>query len=263
MISVTFIRHGESEDNSRGVWAGWKDSPLSALGRKQAQAVGEAFSGVKLDYIYASTLLRAYATGQAVCDAQPSPKPPFTANPNLREQHFGIAEGHPWVELAPDQTEEEMMAMNMFPPLSSHSAKFSGGESIDDLARRAEEAARECVLPHVLEDGVHVAIASHGYCISELIAALLRLDPDGRRNVSHRGLLNTAWTRVVISVKGSHTGPVDPANPPPLTVRVTHVNQFDHLDTISSFVEDEEGTQAAARTFFGGGSIKPAAAPEP
>ena len=32
--------------------------------------------------------------------------------------------------------------------------------------------------------------------------------------------------------QGSHTGPVDPANPPPLTVRVTHVNNCDHLDNI-------------------------------
>ena len=156
---------------------------------------------MKLDHIYASTLLRAYATGQAVHDAQPDPKPSFTANPNLREQHFGIAEGQPWAELASDQTEEEMIAKNIFPPLLSHSAKFSGGESIDDLACRAENAIRECVLPHVLEDGVHIAIASHGLCISELIAALLRLDPDARRNVSYRGLLNTAWTRVIISVK--------------------------------------------------------------
>ena len=156
---------------------------------------------MKLDYIYVSPLLRAYATGQAVRDAQPSPKPPFTANPNLREQHFGIAEGHPWEELAPGQTEEEMIAKNVFPALFSPSAKFPEGESINDLARRAEEAIRECVLPHVLEDSVHIAIASHGLCISELIAALLRLDPDASRNVSYRGLLNTAWTRVMISVK--------------------------------------------------------------
>lgn len=254
MITVTFIRHGESEDNPRGIWAGWKDAPLSALGRKQAQAVGKAFSGVKLDYIYSSPLLRASATGQAVRDAQPSPQLPFTANPNLREQHFGIAEGHPWVvEVPAGQTEEDMIANNVFPVLSSRSAKFPEGESLDDLARRAETGIKECVLPHVLEDDVHIAIASHGLCISELIAALLRLDPDSRRDVSYIGLLNTAWTRVTVSVKGGHVGPLDPENSPPLTVRVTDVNKYDHLNDIPSFVENEDESQAAARAFFGGG----------
>jgi broad specificity phosphatase PhoE len=174
---------------------------LALILDQQAQAVGKVFSGVKIDHIYASPLLRAHDTGQAVRNAQPSPQPPFTVNPNLREQHFGIAEGQPWVMAAADQTEEELLAKNMFPVLLSPSAKFPEGESIDDLARRAEEGIKECVLPHVLEDNVHIAIASHGLCISELIAALLRLDPDSRRNVSYRGLLNTAWTRATISVK--------------------------------------------------------------
>jgi broad specificity phosphatase PhoE len=173
----------------------------SAYPNQQAQAVGKAFSGVKIDYIYASPLLRAYATGKAVHDAQPSPQPPFTANPNLREQHFGIGEGQPWVEVPAGRTEEELIANNLFPVLSLRSAKFPEGESLDDLARRAEVGVKECVVPHVLEDGVHIVIASHGLCISELIAALLRLDPDSRRNVSYTGLLNTAWTRVTISVK--------------------------------------------------------------
>lgn len=32
MITVTCVRHGESTDNLRQVWAGWKDAPLSQHG---------------------------------------------------------------------------------------------------------------------------------------------------------------------------------------------------------------------------------------
>jgi broad specificity phosphatase PhoE len=171
---------------------------------QQAQAVGKAFSTVKIDYIYASPLLRAYATGQAVLATQPSPQPPFITNLNLREQHSGIAEGHPWImEIPEGQTEEELHAKNIFPYLYSRSAKFPQGESLDDLARRAEKAVAECVLPHILEDGAHIVIAGHGVCIGELIAAILRLDPESHGDVSYMGLFNTAWTRMTVSVKVS------------------------------------------------------------
>jgi broad specificity phosphatase PhoE len=170
---------------------------------QQAQALGKAFSEVKIDCIYASPLLRANATGLAVLDAQPHPKPPFIVNLNLREQYSGIAEGHPWVEVPAGQTEEELIAKNIFPILESRSAKFPEGESLDDLARRTEKAIAECVLPHVLEDGAHIVIAGHGVCIGELIAALVRLGSDSQEDVSYMymGLLNTAWTRVTVSVK--------------------------------------------------------------
>lgn len=157
---------------------------------------------MKIDYIYASPLLRAHATGQAVLHAQPAPQPPFIINPNLREQYSGIAEGHPWVVETPaGLTEEELFANNIFPILYSRSARFPEGESLDDLAVRAEKAIIECVLPHVLEDGAHIVIAGHGVCIGELIVALVRLDPDSRGDVSYMGLLNTAWTRVIVSIK--------------------------------------------------------------
>lgn len=82
--------------------------------------------------------------------------------------------------------------------------KFPGGESLDDLASRAEDAIAECIVPHLRAgDDLHIAMVSHGLCISELIAALLRLDPDSPRDLSYRGLLNTAWTRVTVSTKVS------------------------------------------------------------
>jgi broad specificity phosphatase PhoE len=146
-------------------------------------------------------LLRACATGQAVHAGQ-AHKPPFAINPKLREQHFGIAEGHPWVLQAPDNVSmEELFSKNVFPVLEARDAKFPKGESLEDLARRAKEAITECVLPHIQEDSVHIAIASHGLCISELIAAVVRLDPDSERGRSYAGLLNTAWTRLTIALK--------------------------------------------------------------
>lgn len=86
--------------------------------------------------------------------------------------------------------------------------KYPDGESLEDVVRRAEQAINELVMPHVWEaaahgkKGVHIAIVSHGICISELIPVLVVRDESGR-HPGHRwrGLLNTAWTRVTVNVK--------------------------------------------------------------
>ncbi|KAJ6588871.1 phosphoglycerate mutase [Mycena capillaripes] len=233
MLTVTFIRHGQSEDNVKSIWAGWKDAPLSEL----AAALGQAFlkSDTKFDFIYASDLLRADATGKAVLKYHASPKPPFTSDKRLREQHFGIAEGQPWVIETPrGHSLAKLYEQGIFPVLRSRDAKFPEGESLNDLALRAEKAIADCVVPHLSTKGdVHIAIASHGLCISELVAALLRLDPDSRRDISYAGLLNTAWTRAVVTVKdASFTGPLDVDHLPPLNVKVTDVNNDDHLASL-------------------------------
>ena len=124
----------------------------------------------------------------------------------------------------------ELYGQKIFPALYKRNEKFPEGESLDDLALRAEVAIRECVLPHVqcfpgmgsesqsdsnlervadgengmaVPGGVHVAITSHGNCIAELVSALLRLDPEANRNTRYSGLMNTAWTRVEICVRVS------------------------------------------------------------
>ncbi|KAJ7158317.1 phosphoglycerate mutase [Mycena crocata] len=259
MLTVTFIRHGQSQDNVKSIWAGWKDAPLSELGVKQAAALGQAFlKSTNIDFIYASDLLRAHATGQAVLNAHASPKPPFTSDKKLREQHFGVAEGNPWALTAPpNKTLEELIKEGIFPVLKDRAAKFPEGESLNDLGRRAEQAIAECVVPHLAAKGdLHIAIASHGLCISELVAALLRLDPDSRRDVSYAGLLNTAWTRAVVSIKdGSLDGPLDVNNLPPLTVQITDVNNADHLASLEIGTEDPAAVneeKSAAQAFFSG-----------
>lgn len=148
-------------------------------------------------HIYASDLKRAHDTGKAVHTALPSPKPPFTVTPLAREQYFGDAEGHKWaISIPPDTTREALHAQNIFPVYYERHEKFPNGESLDDLRERAVDALRQCVLPHLENDEGHVAIASHGLCISEMMAALVSLDPEADQTVSYRGLLNTAWTRV-------------------------------------------------------------------
>ena len=146
-------------------------------------------------------------------DAQPDPKPPLHECPDIREQHWGVAEGKPWVwNQKPGLSIEEHFARDIWPVLHERWQHFPEGESLDMMYTRAKRAIDECVTPHVWKaaregrTGVHIALASHGLCISELIPALLAKDDRFKgthMGAKYRGLLNTAWTRLTIEVEVS------------------------------------------------------------
>lgn len=108
----------------------------------------------------------------------------------------------------PGLTLEEHFSRGIWPVLHERWQKFPEGESLDDLATRAAQAVEEIIMPYVIQGiregkrGLHIAIVSHGLCISEIVPALLLKDASGRNPGHHyRGLRNTAWSRVTVDVK--------------------------------------------------------------
>ncbi|KIP06198.1 hypothetical protein PHLGIDRAFT_467808 [Phlebiopsis gigantea 11061_1 CR5-6] len=252
-VALTFIRHGESTDNLLPIWAGWRDAPLSEHGLAQATALGASLASTRFDLILASTLKRAYTTAELVLEAQSLPKSRIVTSPLLREQTRGIAEGHPWLtETKPGMTLDEHYAQGLFPIHRERWQKFPGGESVDDLARRAEEAVREVILPHVLErlergtGNSHIAIASHGLFIAEMIPVLLKMDvTSADSNTTFKGMKNTAWTRVVVNfqeVEGQQSCKT-------LRARLSDLNRYEHLKDIAP--ENVVNTTDSVQTFSG------------
>lgn len=96
-IRVVLVRHGQSEDNLNSIWAGHKDSPLSATGINQAKALGASLATLPIDAIYSSDLKRARRTAEEILAANKSvPPPPLVQAQTFREQNFGQAEGRSW-----------------------------------------------------------------------------------------------------------------------------------------------------------------------
>lgn len=68
----------------------------------------------------------------------------------------------------------QQYAEGIFPIISKRSDKFPGGESLDDLEKRATQAIEEIVMPFIWKaaregkKGVQIALVSHGLCISEV-----------------------------------------------------------------------------------------------
>ncbi|KAI0346027.1 phosphoglycerate mutase-like protein [Trametopsis cervina] len=271
-LIVTFVRHGESMDNLLNVWAGWKDAPLSNHEHNQARAAGESLASTRFSAIYASDLKRAYSTAEAIYEKQTDPKPTFTSSSLLREQHFGIAEGHPWSwTMTPGLSLEDHFAQGLYPVMDGRTDAFPEGESLNDVAARAEQVIQDFVLSNLRQaaqegrKGVHIALVSHGICISELIPALMTKD-ESRKHPGHkyRGLLNTAWTRITVNVKGSEPGKPIELNDgtlPALEVVLTDFNRSEHLEAvkrqrggIGSSAYDPK--QKDIRAYFSGGAVE-------
>lgn len=94
MSAEIFIaRHGQNEDNVKGILNGHRDLPLTDLGREQARQLGEGISqaGLHFDAVYSSPLSRALETAQIVAKAVALPEPKVL--PELIERDFGVMSG--------------------------------------------------------------------------------------------------------------------------------------------------------------------------
>lgn len=63
-FQLVLLRHGESTWNDENKFTGWYDCPLSAKGRKEAEAAGKLLheNNFKFDLAYSSFLQRAIRT---------------------------------------------------------------------------------------------------------------------------------------------------------------------------------------------------------
>jgi broad specificity phosphatase PhoE len=92
-MTITFVRHGESEANAAGVIDTIiPGAPLTAAGQSQAKQAARAISGSFPDSVFSSPLLRAEQTAQYLADEVGEP---VQVLPGLREIDAGSFEGLP------------------------------------------------------------------------------------------------------------------------------------------------------------------------
>ena len=157
---------------------------MSRTGLAQARAVARRMATIPLQKIYASPLLRAYQTAQAIAE-----RVELTIQPvaDFREVGLGIWEGVP-----------VQMLRRRHPALyrkwlhTPSRARIPGGEGIARFQRRVLAAFRA-----VLEEADHgrtVAIITHGGVVRAVVAHVLGIPFDPlMRGIS---LGNTSLTRL-------------------------------------------------------------------
>jgi uncharacterized phosphatase len=97
MKKLYFIRHGLSEMNKQGLFAGRADTPLTDEGRAQAKAAGAKAKDLKIDLIISSPLSRARETAEIISREIGYPVDRIKFSDLLIERHWGDLEGTPHI----------------------------------------------------------------------------------------------------------------------------------------------------------------------
>jgi len=96
MKHVYIVRHGQSEMNVAGQFAGQVETPLTDEGRQQARKAGKQAQEFGIDLIITSSLSRAHETARIIAHEIGYPEDKIAVDDLLIERDFGSAEGTPY-----------------------------------------------------------------------------------------------------------------------------------------------------------------------
>lgn len=144
------VRHGKDDDTVRG---GWSQQPLTDEGEVQAAelAVFVQKSGLGIQQVYSSDLLRAMQTAQIVAD---SLRLPIAPKPEFREVNNGNLAGI-----------KNELAAEQYPGLYWNTLaweqQYPGGESPKEFYERIR-CAWDVLQKDILERNENVMLVTHG-----------------------------------------------------------------------------------------------------
>ena len=144
------VRHGESEGNAQGFFAGQSDIQLTERGVEQAERTAEYLRERKIDRIYASDLIRAMRTAEPTARMHYLPVIP---EKGLREINGGDWEHVPYQELSARFPESRKRWMERI-----GTAQPDNGEAVAALAVRVRETVERLVREN---PGCCIALFSH------------------------------------------------------------------------------------------------------
>lgn len=166
-MRLLLVRHAEAEDSARGRCYGSLDVGLSERGRAQCVSLADALAAEPVACVVSSPRVRAVETANRIADRHGLGVRVVDA---LRELDFGELEGRTYDEIAaslPELYEEWMTHPTR--------VRFPGGESYDDLARRALHAVAS--LRRVWASNTVVAV-THGGVVRAVLADALGIPAD-------------------------------------------------------------------------------------
>ncbi len=169
-MAILLLRHGETALNAARVLQP-ADTPLSARGQAQAEALSRRLASQRIAAIVSSDLPRARLTAAPIGERLGLA---VRTSGLLRERDFGALRGQPYDTLGFDA-----LTMDNAPP---------GGESAADFGARVQRAFVEMLEQHAGLDG-DLAVVTHGLLIRVLLAGALQVPAERLRDLQ---LANTS-----------------------------------------------------------------------
>jgi broad specificity phosphatase PhoE len=185
--TLLLIRHAETEDNVNMRLSGWTDTDLSARGESQVELLADHFNRhhAQIDQLYASPLIRARRTAQAI--GALTGHPPILLD-DLREMYFGELDGRPFEELREAYAHlleaDENSALEDF--------VWPSGESRSGFTSRVLRVTNQIARRHA---GRSVGVVTHGGFIATLLTLLHGESPARWRKwvVPNASLSEVVW----------------------------------------------------------------------
>ena len=161
--TVSLIRHGQTLWSITGQHTGRTNIPLTELGRRQADALGEMLDGQAFSLVLSSPLARAWETMERAGYAGQG-----VASDDILEWDYGVYEGRTTDDIRRD-----------IPGWSIWTHPVEAGEAVDEVAARADRTIEACLAA----DGP-VAVFAHGHFLRIMAARWMGLPPTAGRNLS-------------------------------------------------------------------------------
>lgn len=213
MTTIYLVRHGEVAGNTgeHRTFAGARDLPLTERGLLQKEAVADALADKKIDAIYASTLQRAFHTGEAIAARHGLT---VTGMDALREVNYGDWEGLSERNIAENYADHWKQRVadpwNVSPP---------NGESYSALWARLEPAWTQIIGDNANKT---VVIVGHNGSLRVLLCELLEAPPINARRLQ---IGNCSLTKVQIGDAKTLLG--GQLEGPPVVI--SYINSTAHL----------------------------------
>lgn len=158
---VYFVRHGQSEGNAQPVFQA-EDSPLSELGKKQAEFIAERASHIEFEKLISSPQMRAKQTAEAISK---------TTNKKIEFSDLFIERVKPDSINGKSHNDPDAVAAwrKWEQALVDPSIKFEDGENYIAIVERAKKALD--YLKNLPEKTI--LVATHGYFLRTMVAVVL------------------------------------------------------------------------------------------
>lgn len=154
---VFLIRHGVTAWHAEGRVLGQRDIPLSESGIAQAEEAAAALRGVKMSEVLSSPLQRAIQTAEIIGQGSGIE---IARDPRLIDFQLGKWTGMTYADVAKSEEYQRFVQQ-------PESERIPGGESLDDIRRRAVAAVDQALRDNATGDAL--AIVTHAGIIRVLI----------------------------------------------------------------------------------------------
>lgn len=160
MQHLYLTRHGETVWNLEQRLQGWKDSPLTEKGIRDAQLLQQRLQDVQFDAIYTSPSDRALTTAEII---RGKTHAPLIKKDELKELFFGEWEGKRQLDID-DHSKENYMNFWNHPSSYDHTPHHA--ESLYDFKHRIEGVLKNII--HTHQSG-NVLVVAHAIVIKMIL----------------------------------------------------------------------------------------------